>query len=101
MRTSAFVACRNSKMSVATPLPSGSGARFVALVWNTTNAPSSLIEAPKLSPLASVVPRLDTRAVVPSMRSRTNTSLAPLSSFLTRLLAEELNTTSRPLSETS
>jgi hypothetical protein len=68
---------------------------------NATTLPSMLIAGWPLPPLPST-PALDrlTRTVVFRARSRTNTSLLPLRSFGTRLLADEANAMKRPLALT-
>src|SRR5215472_8191747 len=80
------------------------GTRFVATDWKATNLPSQLITGLVLSPSASV-PSLatETRMVegvqavdTPRQVSRTKMSILPFISPLTRLVADDWNTTKRP-----
>jgi len=79
--------------------------RLVAFEVNTTNRPSEVILASRLSPFASfpVLPS-ETRVVegvhpvgIPRQVSRTNKSKKPFLSLDTRLLALEEKTTNRPV----
>jgi hypothetical protein len=68
--------------------------RLVANEPNATRLPSALIDGCVLSPLPCV-PSLATlaRSVLPLRRSRTNTSIAPSVSPLTRFVASESKAT--------
>jgi hypothetical protein len=68
-----------------------------ALEKNATQRPSPLITEKRLSPLlcSPPIPAL-ARVVVAVCRSWTNTSLWPFVSPVTRLVAEDSNTTQRP-----
>lgn len=80
----------------ATPLVSPT-TRLVAVDSKATVSPSGLSDGARLGPLACIPPAPTlTRVVVPPCRSRTNTSVTPLVSFGTRLLAAEANATKRP-----
>jgi hypothetical protein len=71
--------------------------RFGAVDVNTTAPPSALMTGNVLAPVASVPLVLTlTRSVVPVLRSRTNTSVAPFVSPGTRLVASEAKATSWP-----
>src|SRR4051812_19447776 len=75
--------------------------RVVAGDWNATDRPSAeILAAPP--PLLPWAPLEDTliRLIVPAVRSRTNASIAPLVSPVTRLVAVELKATNRPSAET-
>ena len=70
------------------------GARFVAADVNTTKAPVAEIRGEKLASLPSPPSFLRLiRRVVPSLRSRTNTSSTPFVSPDTRFVAPETNAT--------
>src|SRR2546428_83045 len=74
--------------------------RLVATELNATKRPLAEIDGTKLAPF-SCAPWESTltRLVLPALRSRTNTSLAPFVSPPTRLVAIELKATKRPSAE--
>ncbi len=78
------------------------GARLLASEANATNRPSAEIEGCTPSLVASTSAELtDTRSVVPSTRSLTNTSWRPLVSPGTRFVALDTNATKRPSADTA
>src|SRR5438552_3012338 len=74
--------------------------RLVASLENATKRPSAEMAGVKLVPFASApAEEMLTRSVVPVSRSRTNTSVTPLVSPGTRLVASLGNVTKRPSAE--
>src|SRR2546422_463512 len=74
--------------------------RLFANEVNATNRPSAEIDGGKLVSLPCVPCEATlTRLVLPALRSRANTSLAPFVSPPTRLLALDRNATNRPSAE--
>ena len=74
--------------------------RLLAVPWNATKLPSAERAAPELGPFPWVPPDATLmRSVVPVCRSCTNTSVVPLVSPPTRLLAVPWKATKRPSAE--
>jgi len=89
-------ACRARTNTSATPLVSPATSPSASEV-NDTHVPSPLIAGLADAPLPSVPELLTlTRVVTPDCRSRRKTSLTPLVSPATRLVATDSNTTYRP-----
>src|SRR5205814_757207 len=76
--------------------------RLLAVLWNATKRPSAERAGPALESFPWVPPEATlTRSVVPVCRSCTNTSVAPLVSPATRLVAALWKATKRPAAESA